>query len=500
MRPEEVYAAVYLPEFPAQTLARLRTELRGRAVAVTEGERPFERVCSADVRARQRGIELGMTRAEAEMCGVVLLRRSAGEEAAAQGVALECLASLGPRMEVTGGGTSYGCVLDLSGTERLLGRAAAVARQAVSRLDLMGLRARIAVARNFHTAVFLARSSRERVVVVEAGEEARWLAPLPLTALEMAAEIRETFAGWGLRTVGDLTSLPEVELIARIGQEGQRLRQMATGTCPHLFRPVEEGFRLEEYVEFDGPVEVLESLLFAVNPMLEQLMTRAASRAMAVAAVTLICTLEGAGEHVRRVRPALPTTDRQALLKLLHLDLEAHAPNAGVVAVRLAVEPGLGSTVQMGLFSPQLPEPMRLEVTLARVEAIVGEGRVGKPVLRDTHGADGCSVEAFVTDGEVAEDQPVWRSSAALRRVRPAALLTVDVAQGSLRALWHERVRYDVSRLYGPWQSSGAWWSGEVWSGESWDFAARAGDGALLLGVVRHDLLRGVWLLDGLYD
>ena len=39
-------------------------------------------------------------------------------------------------------------------------------------------------------------------------------------------------------------------------------------------------------------------------------------------------TLEGGRTHSRTVRPALPTNDRQLWIKLLHLDLEAHPPQA----------------------------------------------------------------------------------------------------------------------------------------------------------------------------
>ena len=72
-----------------------------------------------------------------------------------------------------------------------------------------------------------------------------------------------------------LAALPEKDLIARMGQEGKRLRQLALGNLPHLFLPVEPASRLEEYRELDSPVEILDSLLFVVGVMLEQLILRA---------------------------------------------------------------------------------------------------------------------------------------------------------------------------------------------------------------------------------
>src|SRR6202035_1872274 len=104
-----------------------------------------------------------------------------------------------------------------------------------------------------------------------------------------------------------------------------------------------------------------------------------------LALVTVTLTLEGGATHSRTVQPALPTNDRQIWLKLLHLDLEAHPPAAAILAVAVKAEPGEVSKVQLGLFSPQLPEPTRLDVTLARIRSIVGEGNVGCAVLGDTH-------------------------------------------------------------------------------------------------------------------
>ena len=225
--------------------------------------------------------------------------------------------------------------------------------------------------------------------------ESAALAPLPLSVLALSEEQAEKFSLWGIRTLGMLAALPENDLIARMGQEGKRLRQLALGNLPHLFLPVEPASTLEEYRELDSPVEILDSLLFVVGVMLEQLILRATSRMLALAALTIVLRLEGGGSHTRTVRPALPTNDRQFWIKLLHLDLEAHPPSAPILSLTLTAEPGSTSKVQMGLFSPQLPEPGRLDVTLARIRAIVGEECVGRAVLRDTHQPNEFRMEPF---------------------------------------------------------------------------------------------------------
>ena len=227
----------------------------------------------------------------------------------------------------------------------------------------------------------------------------------------------------GIHTLGMLAALPEKELIARIGQDGKRLRQLARGERPHLFQPVGPAFTLAEKMDLDSPVELLESLLFAVGVMLDHLILRAKARILALASMTIALTLDGGGSHTRTVRPALPSTDKQLWIKLLHLDLEAHPPKAAILAIALDAEPGSTSKVQLGLFSPQLPEAACLDVTLACIRAIVGEDCVGRAVLQNTHAPEGFRMEPFTVSfsDSVGIGSPQPRAS--MRQLRPSTLI-----------------------------------------------------------------------------
>ncbi len=57
-------------------------------------------------------------------------------------------------------------------------------------------------------------------------------------------------------------------------------------------------------------MELLESLLFVLGPMLDQLLLRAQDRSFALASVTVGLALEGGGEHQRTLKPALPVLER----------------------------------------------------------------------------------------------------------------------------------------------------------------------------------------------
>jgi protein ImuB len=500
--PMELYACLYAREFPAQALLRLRPELRAIAFAVLEGEPPLQSVCSLNSKARSLGVVRGMTKVEMDTFpSVETLARCPAEEAAAKDAMLECAGTFSPRIEERCFNNDLACVIDVAGTEKLFGPPRTLAQTLMQRVRSLGITASVTVSRNFHAAICLARGTpRADVVIVAPGGERAAMAPLPLSVLDISQEHAETFALWGIQTLGTLAELPEKELIARMGQEGKRLRRLAHGELPQLFVPIEPEVRLEERMELDTPIELLDSLLFVVGVMLEQLILRATTRVLALASLTITLSLEGGASHSRTVRPALASNDRQLWIKLLHLDLEAHPPLAAILALTLTAESGSTSKVQLGLFSPQLPEPMRFDITLARIRAIVGEDCVGSPVLKDTHRHDAFGMEPFTVSLQTASTTGPTRSIAAMRQLRPTESATVTLRDQRPATFFFRDKRYTVEQAYGPWLAGGEWWNPTLWSVEQWDTVARSQDGLLLCCCLVRDLTQSCWQMVALYD
>jgi protein ImuB len=502
-KPVELYACLYAKEFPAQTLLRLRPGLRNKPCAVIEGEPPVQYLCSCNAKARNLGVAHGMTRVEMDTFpSVAVLPRSHAEEEAAKAALLECAGTFSPRVEDRSKGNVCACVLDISGTEKLFGPPAALAKRLFESIQALGIVASVAVSGNFHAALCLARShsSRRDAAIIPSGNESTALSSLPLTVLDLSQEQAETFSLWGIHTLGMLADLPEKELIARMGQKGKQLRQLACGVLPHLLQPVEPAFSLEERMELDAPVELLDSLLFVMGVMLEQLILRAIARVLALESVTIDLALEDRTAHTRTVRPALPTNDRRLWIKLLHLELEAHPPQAAILALTLRAVPGSISKVQLGLFSPQLPEPARLDVTLARIRAIVGEDCVGRAVLKDTHQPDGFRMEPFTVPAGPASEGAPSRPRPAARQLRPAENVAVIFNGRRLEAFFFREKRYAVDHAYGPWLTGGDWWSPAPWDLEQWDLVARSREGAVLCCCLTHERTQNCWRMAALYD
>jgi protein ImuB len=541
-----LYACLYVREFPAQAMLRLRPDLKNTPVVILEGAPPRQTVCSCNARARAIGIETGLTRAELDVFpDVSRLSRAHSEEASAHAALLQCAGRFSPRVEcltrdpsmpavsdITSDAASdthsFAAILDIAGTEKLLGAPPQLAKKILAAVRTLGLHAYIVVSANIDAALCLARSLGPRTAasdtssplsgwstaIIPAGEEATALAPLPLSVLPLTSDNAETFTRWGIFTLGVLAALPEKELIARLGQPGRRLRQMARGEAPHLLVPDTPPVALEERTELDAPVELLDSLLFVLGVLLDHLIARAASQILALASVTVTLALDGGSTHTRTVRPVLPGNDRHLWLRLLHLDLQAHPPSAAILAVTLAADPGATSKVQLGLFTPQLPEPDRLDVTLARIRSLVGDNRVGMAALEDTHRPDAFRMEPFT----IAETRPTTptatatlavsqiqnQAHAARRRLRPPEPIAVTLRERRPASFVFRNQRYTVERAWGPWFFSGNWWGIECWSIEKWDLVARSDNGNRISCAIARNPLRPAalndWRLEELYD
>jgi protein ImuB len=500
--PAELYACIYAQELPAQALLRLRPELHDKPCVVLEGEPPVQTVCSLNTRARLLGLRRGMTKVEVETFeAVIALTRSLRTEDAVRMILLECAGCFTPRVEDRSINGVFVCVLDIVGTESLFGPPSMLAKQLRQRLRSMGITAFVTVSANLHTTVCVARgiAGGIPIQVVRKGEEGKALSLLPLTVLDVTETQNETFRAWGIRTVGALAALPEKSLISRLGQDVKRLLQLARGELPHLFQPIEVPSVLEEHAELDSPLDDLGSLLFGLSTMLEQLILRAKSRVFALASVTIVLRLDGGCTHERTVNPRVPTNDKQLWLKLVHLDLQNHPPQASILAVYLQAEPGETSKMQLGLFSPQLPEPSRLDVALAKITTIVGESNVGQAVLDDTRQACDFHVEPFnVPSKEPAAADATSRLC--LRVLRPAERITVQLRAGRPREIRFRSRRYMVEEVYGPWLSGGDWWNEAIWGNEQWDVIGRASDSAFLACRLARDFVHNNWHMKGLYD
>jgi DNA polymerase-4 len=126
--------------------------------------------------------------------------------------------------------------LDLTGDPRPGGEIAARLKARIR--EATGLPSSFGVATNKLVAKIATNVGKpDGLVVVPPGEEAAFLAPLPLDQLwGVGPKTREALTGLGLKTIGDLARWPEADLVRRFGEWGRGLARHAKGLDD---RPVE---------------------------------------------------------------------------------------------------------------------------------------------------------------------------------------------------------------------------------------------------------------------
>jgi protein ImuB len=524
------FACIFVPDFPVEAILRSEPELRSRAVAVLDGKPPLQKVFAQNEIASRAGVQPGMTKLELEACSHIVLRgRSPLQEAAAHSALLDCAQSFSPRVEEVEDDT---VVIDLAGLEPLFGPLPKIARDVARRASDLGLESNVAVASNSDTAVIAARGF-SGVTLIAQGKEAQQLGGLPIEVLfhgkqgsqiyeheREAEQVLDTLNRWGVRTLRSLAALPEVALSERLGQQGIRLQMLARGAAFRNMTPVEPPLVFEEAIELEHPLVLLEPLAFLLGRLLEQICARLSARALATQELQLRLELDsscgdeetGTGQSIehhsifeRTLRLPVPLLDAKIFLKLLQLDLNAHPPGAPILRIYLRAEPVRPRAAQGGLFHPPLPEPEKLELTLARIAGIVGENKIGSLQLLDTYRAEGFRMQRFAprADENISKlNSTVAGAVTALRIFRPLVAVTVTLREGCparIGCSQRKDIQGEVLWSAGPWRSSGDWWEQESWSRDEWDIAVRGETEITLYRLVR-DLLAGKWFLEGTYD
>ena len=490
----KIFACCYIPQFPAQALLRLRPHLQSVPVAVLEEHTSTQRICSYNQPASLLGVNQEISHTQARILGPIrFLTRSAIEEKAAHDALLECFSLYSPLIHSELRGTACIATIDISGTERLLGPAALLIQRILQQMDALSVQGSVVVSRNIDAAICMARFGRS--LVIEHTKEKAALSSLPIHVLEPSESQVETLAEWGVSTLDELAQLPATSLIARLGQQGQHLHERANGRYQNHFTAQEVSPHYRELQLLDDPLVSLDTMFSVADVLLDHLLKRVMYRASAIECLHLQIGCEK-GTQAVTVTPAVPSEHKDSLLKLLQLRVEANPPQSPVQWLELSATPAKPKRSALGLFSTEIADASRLDITLARVRAIVGQDRAGSPRRSNTYCPDRFHIEPFPVSGSPHQES---RMRAAYRQLRPQETVYVGMDESMPRTLILRRKRYQVQRAYGPWELTGEWWSSSCWSHVQWDVIASSGDEKIACRLIQ-DQYSLCWKLDGLYD
>jgi protein ImuB len=251
-------------------------------------------------------------------------------------------------------------------------------------------------------------------------------------------------------------------------------------------------------MELDDAVEELEPLSFLLGRLLDQLCMRLEARALALRAVRVrfelqpsfekdfqalredLRTKPGVKQYEKVLTLPVPMRNPKTLLKLLRLQLQEDPPAAPIQKIYMTAEAAASRVAQNGLFVPCGPDPEKLEVTIARLGKLVGEGNVGCAELLDSHRPESFRVARFVVASEqnkrrgkcepnVKEKSEARVAVTGLRVSRPAQALRVELRNEQPVSVYLQGMRGEVVAASGPWRGSGDWWQEDAWQQDEWD-------------------------------
>jgi protein ImuB len=396
---------LYWPHLPIRLARARHSDSFPTDRPVVLGGQPWTdgTVIDADPVARALGVRRGIPLGSAHRLApdAVFLDPEPEADAAAVEAAFETLARFSPGLAGTTdpADASFGLIeLQADGLDRLWGPEPLLVDRLVEALARVEARhalpgvPRPGIAGTRFAATVAAGHAEPGIVrIVGPGEDSGFLAPLPSSLLSPDADVRARLARFGLRRIGQVAELPRSALVARFGDEGERLHARSRGEEIERFRPRHAPERVTLALPIDPPVAETESLRFVLHRLAAALAAQIDARGMAAAKANLRLTLDLAfsragtpGDLAVEQRFPEPTADADAIERLLLARLERTPPPAPVERLELelaGVEPAVGQ--QLPLFVPQAARTARLGWQLARLALTFGEDRVRRVAVAD---------------------------------------------------------------------------------------------------------------------
>ena len=381
-----------LDAFYASVEQRDHPEYRGKPVIVG-GDGPSERgvVMAASYEARAFGVRSAMPLAIAgRLCpDGIYVPGNFDRYVEASDAVMAIFAERTPLVEPISLDEAF---LDVTATEHLFGGAVEMAREIKRAVrSTCGLVVSVGVATNKLCAkVGSDLRKPDGLVIVPAGGEAAFLAPLPLERLwGVGPKTREVLAGWDLRTIGQLARFDRTALETRLGDHGSAIWERANGiddapvASEHVPKSVGHSHTFDENTL--DPAKIESTLLLLSEGVGRRL------REHALRGRTITMTLRVAPFETRTRQRTLgdATNDdltiyriaRQLLRAALTEDREG-GRTSPVRLIGVSVS-GLSEGEQLGLFDAA--RHARLNAALDAVRARFGKDALDRASAREVH-------------------------------------------------------------------------------------------------------------------
>lgn len=427
-------------------------------------DRNAQRIAALDEQAEALGLKRGMGIADARAMHPVVDVVEAdphADQRLLEGLADWC-DRYTPLVAMDG---ADGLFLDITGCAHLFGGESAMLNDMVARFRHQGFLARAGIASTVGAAWAASRFSSGRVLA--AGEEEKFLAPLPLSALRIEPTVREGLESVGLRRVGAVMTTPRGPLARRFGTALLRRLDEAFGWLDEAVSPRLPTAPLSVERHLTEPVTQVEDIEHLTKNLSQALKSDLERRGEGARSLGLMLfRVDGAVSRIA-VGTSRPLRDPVLIQKLFHEKLAAAGQNFdagyGFDLVRLSVLSVAPFTNQQTDLAGQTEdEGAGMEMFADRVRARLGENAVLKPVPVASHLPErAVALVPFAQTSPKRADRKEAERQRPIRLFRlpePVEVPVTELPEGPPMHFRWRRALYKVARAEGPERIAPEWW------------------------------------------
>ncbi|MDP9236399.1 MAG: hypothetical protein M3P30_03205 [Chloroflexota bacterium] len=310
-------ACVTVPDF-CIALERLRAPaLAGRPVAIGEPPPGDNQIIDCSPEASALGVRTGMPLRDARTIvpDLTLLAPDPVYYSRSADALLDAIESAEPYVEPGEIGTAFAAI-DPNAAEDA--QADAAARLVRTVREQSGVDASAGVgASKFIAWIAATVSAAGEAVVVPAGREKAFVAPLSTSFFPVSYEAQRKFALYGLQSIGDIAALPIGPVQAQFGGEGQRIWSLARGIDTEPFRPRERATQVSGTMQMPSPTVNGGALLIAARQLAGKLLQQPAMRCRQVRQLRLRLSLLDRGSWEGTLTLREPLSDEEGIVFVL---------------------------------------------------------------------------------------------------------------------------------------------------------------------------------------
>jgi nucleotidyltransferase/DNA polymerase involved in DNA repair len=352
-------ACVHIPRFAVEAERQRRHDLAARLILVGDAT-VFDCSLGADASGVRRGMRMseaiGLSHRAVVLSPDLLYYQRRFDEV------LNFLEGFSPAVEAGEPGTAF---LSLDGLS--VDRESFADGLMASLHRRSGLMASVGIADGKFAARVAAQTTRPGLAkVVPSGQEAAFLSPIDVALLPCSRDTLRRLGLFGLRTMGDLASLPLGAVQAQFGPEGRRIWELAQGIDREPLRPLKREESIREHLAFYAPLTRREALVTAGRELLTRLLGQPAMNGRAARCMVLRTLLSDGRSWERTIVFREASADREQMLCVLKSAIETAPLTAPIEEVGIELS-GLTARTgkQEGFFSgdrrrqPQFAEAVR---------------------------------------------------------------------------------------------------------------------------------------------